>query len=127
MRHRKAGRKLATDSEHQKALMRNLATALIENGRIRTTDAKAKELRPYAERLVTLAKKGTLTARRQAAKRLFDKEALRKLFSEYADRFKDRNGGYTRIIKEGNRPGDNAPMSYIEFLGFEPSTVDSEE
>lgn len=121
MRHRKAGRKLGSDSEHQRALMRNLATSLIQHGRIRTTEAKAKELRPYAERLVTLAKRGGLHARRQAAKRLFDKEALRKLFDVYAAQFKDRPGGYTRIIKEGFRPGDNAPVAFIEFLGYVPA------
>ena len=117
MRHRKAGRKLGHSSEHRRSIMRNLATSLILYGRIRTTDAKAKELRPYAEKLVTLAKKGSLHARRKAATKLYDKVALRKLFAEYGERFVKREGGYTRIIKEGNRPGDNAPMSIIEFLG----------
>jgi large subunit ribosomal protein L17 len=116
MRHRKAGRKLASDSSHRKALMRNLATSLIKYERIRTTDSKAKELRPYVEKLVTLAKKGLLHHRRLAAKRLFDNDAVKKLFSEIGERYQTRNGGYTRIIKEGNRPGDNAPMAYIEFV-----------
>lgn len=116
MRHRKAGRKLASDSSHRKALMRNLATSLITYERIRTTDAKAKELRPYVEKLITLAKKGELHHRRLAAKRLFNASAVRKLFAELGGRYAGREGGYTRIIKEGNRPGDNAPMCYIEFV-----------
>lgn len=107
---------MASDSSHRKALMRNLATSLITYERIRTTDAKAKELRPYVEKLITLAKKGELHHRRLAAKRLFDNVALRKLFAELGGRYANREGGYTRIIKEGNRPGDNAPMSYIEFV-----------
>jgi len=107
--------------------MRNLATSLILHGRIRTTDSKAKELRPYAEKLVTLAKKGTLHARRKAATKLYDKVALQKLFAEYGERFTKREGGYTRIIKEGNRPGDNAPMAIIEFLDEKRGEETAEE
>ena len=127
MRHRKAGRKLGTSSEHRRSIMRNLATSLILHGRIRTTDSKAKELRPYAEKLVTLAKKGTLHARRKAATKLYDKVALQKLFAEYGERFTKREGGYTRIIKEGNRPGDNAPMAIIEFLDEKRGEETAEE
>ena len=116
MRHRKAHRKLGHDSEHRKALLRNLATSLIKHERIRTTDAKAKELRRYVERLVTLAKRGDLHARRQATRKLFGKETVQKLFDTYAKRFESRPGGYTRIIKDYSRPGDNSPISIIEFL-----------
>lgn len=96
--------------------MRNLATSLILNGRIRTTDEKAKEVRPIVERMVTMAKKGGLHSRRLLASRLYNGDAVTRLFEDYAVRFKDRVGGYTRIIKEGNRPGDNAAVSIIEFL-----------
>ncbi len=107
--------------------MRNLASALIEHGRIRTTDTKAKVLRPYVERLITMAKKDTVHARRLVTKKVRGNEAVQKLFGEYAPRFKERAGGYTRIIKEGRRPGDNAPMSFIEFLGYENEGAGSEE
>lgn len=120
MRHRNAGRKLSRNGSHRKALFSNLANALIEHGRIRTTDAKAKELRRFAERLVTLGKKQTLAARRRAHASLRSEDNVRKLFGELAERFKDRHGGYTRIMKIGHRHGDAAPMSLIEFVGFEP-------
>ncbi len=116
MRHRKAHNKLGHGSEHRKAILRNLATSLILHGRIRTTDTKAKQLRPYVERMVTLAKRGDLHARRLVASKLFDKRAVQKLFSEYGKVFAKRNGGYTRILKDHFRPGDNAPVSIIEFL-----------
>ncbi|MCK6545140.1 50S ribosomal protein L17 [Myxococcota bacterium] len=124
MRHRNAGRKLSRSGSHRAALFSNLANALIEHGRIKTTDAKAKELRRFAERLVTLGKKNTLHARRLAYSRLRSEDAVQKLFGELAERFKDRHGGYTRIMKIGNRHGDNAPMSFIEFLGYEPKKAE---
>ncbi len=120
MRHRNAGRKLSRYGSHRAALFSNLANALIEHGRIKTTDAKAKELRRYAERLVTLGKKNTLHARRQAFSLLRNEDHVQKLFGELRERFADRHGGYTRIMKVGWRHGDAAPMSLIEFVGFEP-------
>src|SRR5437868_15297139 len=98
MRHLKAGRQLGRNASHRAALMRNLTRALIEHGRIITTVAKAKEVRPFVEKLITLAKQGTLHARRLAVARLHDKEAVTKLFKELADTFRDRAGGYTRVI-----------------------------
>lgn len=96
--------------------MRNMATALFRHGRIHTTTAKAKELRPYAERLITLAKRGDLHARRLAARRVQDHEVLRQLFSDIGPKYNDRPGGYTRILKLGPRPGDAADMSLIELV-----------
>lgn len=116
MRHRKKGRKLSRTASHKKATMRNMATSLFLHGRIRTTTAKAKELRPYAERLITLGKRGDLHARRLAAGRLQDKVAVGKLFEEIGPRFSDRPGGYTRILKLGARQGDAADMSLIELV-----------
>ncbi|GBD27752.1 50S ribosomal protein L17 [bacterium HR30] len=115
MRHLKAGRKLSRTSAHRKALMRNLATALVEREQIKTTDAKAKELRRVVDHLITLGKRGTLHARRQAAAILRSKGAVKKLFDELAPRFAQRNGGYTRILKFGRRLGDAAPISVVEF------------
>lgn len=116
MRHQKAGRKLGRESAHRTALMRNMVTSLIEHGRIRTTDAKAKELRRYADRMVTLGKQSTLAARRRARGFVRTDEAVRRLFDEIAPRFADRAGGYTRIVKLGMRRGDSAPLSIIEFV-----------
>jgi large subunit ribosomal protein L17 len=116
MRHLKAGRKLGRTSAHRKALFRNLVTALIVRERIQTTLAKAKELRSKAEKTITLGKKGTLHARRLAFRTVQEKEALQKLFGPIAERFATRNGGYTRIIKIGNRKGDDAPMAFIELV-----------
>lgn len=116
MRHLKAGRKLGRTSAHRKALFRNLVTALIVRERIQTTLAKAKELRSKAEKTITLGKKGTLHARRLAFRTVQEKEALQKLFGPIAERFAARNGGYTRIIKIGNRKGDDAPMAFIELV-----------
>ena len=116
MRHLKAGRILGRTSAHRKALFRNLVTALITRERIRTTLAKAKELRSKAEKTITLGKKGTLHARRLAFRTVQEKEALKKLFGPIAERFANRNGGYTRIIKIGNRKGDSAPMAFIELV-----------
>jgi len=115
MRHLKAGRKLNRTKAHRKALFRNLATALVEKEQIKTTDAKAKELRRIVDRLVTLGKRGTLHARRQAAAFLRTRAAVRKLFDELAPRFSQRNGGYTRVLKFQRRVGDAAPLSIIEF------------
>ncbi|GIW42889.1 MAG: hypothetical protein KatS3mg077_0171 [Candidatus Binatia bacterium] len=115
MRHLKAGRKLSRSGAHRKALLRNLVTALVEREQIKTTDAKAKELRKLADRLITLGKRGTLHARRQAASVLRTRAAVRKLFDELAPRFSQRNGGYTRVLKFTRRPGDSAPISIVEF------------
>ena len=116
MNHRKTGRKLGRTSAHRKALFRNMVTSLLEHEQIRTTDAKAKELRGVAERMITLGKKGTLHARRNALRTIRSKEVTAKVFDELADRYKDRPGGYTRVIKLGQRPGDAAPMSIIELV-----------
>lgn len=115
MRHLNAGRKLGRSSAHRKALMRNMVTSLILHGRIRTTDAKAKEVRRWAERMITLGKKQTLAARRRARAFVRTDEAVAKLFSEVAPRFASRAGGYTRIVKLGRRPGDNAPLAILEL------------
>ena len=116
MRHRKKGRKLSRAPSHKKATMRNMATSLFRHERIETTTAKAKELRPYAERLITLARRGDLHARRLAATKIQDREVLGKLFGDIAPRFAERPGGYTRILKLGHRKGDAAEMSLIELV-----------
>jgi large subunit ribosomal protein L17 len=116
MRHRVAGRKLQRTSSHRTALFRNMAAALIKHEQITTTLAKAKELRPYTEKLVTLAKKGGLSNRRLAHARLLDDAQLIKLFDVLATRYADRAGGYTRVIKAGIRMSDAAPMAIIEFI-----------
>ncbi len=117
MRHRVAGRKLGRTMEHRKALMRNMVTSLILEERIETTLPKAKELRRVADRMVTLGKRATLHSRRQALSFIRTNEAVKKLFSELAPRFSERNGGYTRILKTGMRQGDAAPMAIIEYIG----------
>jgi large subunit ribosomal protein L17 len=116
MRHRYGGRKLQRTSAHRTALFRNMSAALIKHEQITTTTAKAKELRPYVEKLITLAKKGGLSNRRLAHARLQDDTQLVKLFSVLAERYKDRNGGYTRVIKAGIRASDASPMAIIEFV-----------
>jgi len=116
MRHRVGGRKLQRTSSHRAALFRNMAAALIKHEQITTTLAKAKELRPYVEKLVTLAKKGGLSNRRLAHARILDDAQLVKLFDVIATRYADRNGGYTRVIKAGIRASDAAPMAIIEFV-----------
>ncbi|MBA4762207.1 50S ribosomal protein L17 [Sphingomonas sp.] len=116
MRHKYGGRKLQRTSAHRIALFRNMSAALIKHEQITTTVAKAKELRPYVEKLVTLAKKGGLSNRRLAHARLLDDAQLAKLFDVLASRYADRNGGYTRIIKTGPRASDAAPMAIIEFV-----------
>lgn len=116
MRHKLGGRKLSRTSAHRTALFRNMAAALIKHEQITTTLPKAKELRPYVEKLITLAKKGGLSNRRLAQARLLDDAQLVKLFDVLAARYADRNGGYTRIIKAGPRASDAAPMAIIEFV-----------
>ena len=116
MRHRVGGRKLQRTASHRAALFRNQSAALIKHEQITTTLAKAKELRPYVEKLVTLAKRGGLSNRRLAQSRLMDDAQLVKLFDVLAARYADRNGGYTRIIKAGIRASDAAPIAYIEFV-----------
>jgi large subunit ribosomal protein L17 len=115
MRHLNQGRKLSRTSAHRKALLRNLVLALVKHERIKTTDAKAKELRRYVERMVTLGKRGDLAARRLAFSFMQSRDAVKRLFDEIAPRFKERNGGYTRIVKFGFRRGDAAPLSIVEF------------
>jgi large subunit ribosomal protein L17 len=117
MRHLKSGRKLSRNSSHRWALMRNLVTSLLRDEKIQTTDPKAKELRRWADRVITLGKEGSLHARRRALGIVQDKAVVRKLFDTIAPRFKDRAGGYTRIIKVGWRRGDAAPVSLIELVG----------
>jgi len=116
VRHRKKGRQLSRTRSHRKATIRNLATSLFRHGRIETTTAKAKELRPYAERLITLARRGDVHARRLAAMKIQDRDVLGKLFDEIAPRYMERPGGYTRVLKLGNRKGDAAEMSLIELV-----------
>ncbi len=119
MRHLKSGRKLGRTTAHRKALFRNMVTALIRRERIRTTLAKAKELRSHVEKTITLGKKGTLHARRLARRVVTEKDAFVKLFGPLSERYAQRNGGYTRIIKIGNRLGDDAPMAFIELVDRE--------
>jgi len=116
MRHRKSGRRLNRDSAHRKAMFANMASALIKHEQIKTTLPKAKELRPIVEKLVTLAKRGNLHARRLANARLQDRAMVTKLFEVIAERYKDRPGGYMRIVRANFRYGDCAPMAYIEFV-----------
>jgi large subunit ribosomal protein L17 len=116
MRHQAKGRQLSRTSEHRRALMRNMATSLILHGRIVTTVAKAKELRPYAEKLITLARRGDLHARRVVAQKIREREALSRLFTDIGPRFAARPGGYTRILKLGHRSGDGAEVARIELL-----------
>ncbi len=116
MRHRVAGVKLNRSPAHRRALFRNLVTALLEREAIRTTDAKAKELRRWGDRMITLGKRGTLAARRRAARIVTRRSVLKKLFDEIAPRYVSRNGGYTRVIKLGVRVGDAAPVSMVELV-----------
>jgi len=116
MRHQAKGRQLSRTSTHRRAMLSNMATSLFLHGRVVTTEAKAKELRPYAEKLITLARRGDLHARRLAARKVRERDALTKLFSELGPRFAGRPGGYTRILKLGHRPGDGADVARIELL-----------
>jgi large subunit ribosomal protein L17 len=121
MRHRRAGKKLGRDSAHRKALYSNLAGALIEHGRIKTTVAKAKAVKPLAEQMITLGKRGDLHARRLALAELRSQDVVHQLFADVAPRFADRPGGYTRIVKLGPRQGDAAEMAYLELVDFDPA------
>ncbi|MGB3794764.1 MAG: 50S ribosomal protein L17 [Alteraurantiacibacter sp.] len=116
MRHGISGRKLSRKSQHRTAMFRNMAAALIKHEQILTTTAKAKEMRPYIEKLITLAKRGGLSNRRLAHARLLDDAQLKKLFDVLAERYADREGGYSRIIKAGYRASDAAPIAYIELV-----------
>ena len=120
MRHHRAGKKLGRDSAHRRALNANLAASLIEHGRIRTTEAKAKAVKPFAEQMITLGRRGDLAARRQAVSELRSKAVVQRLFDDVAPRFKDRPGGYSRIVKPGPRQGDAAEMVYLELVDYEP-------
>ncbi len=116
MNHRKTGRKLGRSVAHRKALFRNMVTSLLQHEQIRTTDAKAKELRGIADRMITLGKRGTLHARRQALETIRSKDVTSKLVDELAERYRERPGGYTRVIKLGRRPGVAAELSIIELV-----------
>lgn len=141
MRHRKDGRRLGRNSSHRKAMLRNMVTSLLEHGRIKTTEARAKEVRRLAEKLITLGKKGLRSAfpadmpeetylqkrlhlYRQALKVVRSREVVQKIFSTYAERYEERPGGYTRIIKLGYRKGDNAPVGYLELVGYEAADAE---
>jgi large subunit ribosomal protein L17 len=127
VRHARAGKKLGRDSAHRKALYSNLAGALIEHGRIKTTVTKAKAVKPHVEHMITLGRRGDLHARRQATAFLRSRDVVHKLFADVAPLFKDRPGGYTRIIKIGTRPGDSAEMAYIELVDDEYVASQREE
>jgi len=116
MRHRRAGRRLGRTSSHRKAMMRNLVTSLLDHEKIITTDAKAKELRSVADKMITLGKKGTLHARRQALSFIRSSRVTKKVFEELSPRYSERMGGYTRVVKVGTREGDNALLSVIELM-----------
>ena len=121
MRHARTGKKLGRDSAHRKALYSNLAGALIEHGRIRTTVTKAKAVKPIAEQMITLGRRGGVHARRQALKYLRSQDVVHKLFSDVGPRFADRPGGYSRIIRIGPRLGDAAEMVYLELVDYQPA------
>jgi large subunit ribosomal protein L17 len=120
VRHQRSGRKLGRDASHRKALYANLTGALIEHGRIKTTVAKAKEVRPVAEQMITLGRRGGVHARRQALKFLRSQDVVHKLFSDVGPRFAGREGGYSRIVRIGPRLGDAAEMAYLELVDFTP-------
>ena len=119
MRHRKTGNRLSRTTSHRQAMIRNMVTSLLEHERIVTTTPKAKEVRKVADRMITLAKRGDLHARRQALSLIRDKKVVSKLFDELKNDYMDRNGGYTRIIRTGNRLGDAAPMAILELVNFQ--------
>jgi len=126
MRHRNEGRKLSRNTSHRRALLRNLVTALLEHGRLMTTLPKAKEIRPLAEHMITLGKRDSLHARRQVQSYLLKAEIAKMVFDTIAPKFADRKGGYSRIIKLGNRKGDGADIAIIELLGSELETKKAE-
>ncbi len=125
MRHRKAGRRLNRDSAHRRAMFRNMAVSLLRHEGIRTTLPKAKELRRIVEPLITLAGEDTLARRRRAFDKLRDREVVSKLFATLGPKYRDRPGGYLRVLKNGYRPGDNAPMAYVELVERERALSDS--
>ena len=116
MRHQKSGRKLGANASHRQAILRNLAAQIIEHGRVRTTETKAKEVRPVVDKFITLAKRGDVSARRQVLSEVNNRDLVHKLFSEVAEKYADRSGGYTRILKLGPRQGDGAPQVFIELV-----------
>lgn len=126
MRHRKAGRKLGRTAAHRKAMLRNMVTSLFEHERIVTTVPKAKEARRVADKMITLAKRGDLHARRQAHSYIQSKDVVAKLFDEIQEQYADRQGGYTRIIRTGIRQGDAAPMAILELVGYEEQVEEAE-
>ncbi|PID72579.1 MAG: 50S ribosomal protein L17 [Desulfobulbus propionicus] len=126
MRHRKVGRKLGRTTSHRKAMLRNMVTSLLEHERIVTTVPKAKEARRIADKMITLGKRGDLHSRRQALAYIRSKEIVHKLFNELSEQYADRKGGYTRIIKTGNRVGDAAPMAIIELVDYQDSFGEEE-
>ena len=121
MRHARTGKKLGRDASHRRALYANLTCSLLEHGRIRTTEAKAKAVKPYAEKMITLGRRGDLHARRQVLSELRSQEVVHQLFADVAPRMADRPGGYTRIVKIGPRQGDAADMVYLELVDYDPS------
>lgn len=127
MRHRKAHKKLGRTTSHRKAMISNVATSLFEHKQIRTTTPKAKEARKTVDRLITFAKRGSLADRRQALKLLHDRNVVKNLFDEIAPVYKDRDGGYTRVIKLGRRRGDGAEMAILELVGFEGAVLDKQK
>ena len=127
MRHRHGARKLNRSSSHRRSMFANMAVSLLTHEQITTTLPKAKELRRVADKMVTLGKRGTLHARRRAFSYLRDDDAVAKLFSSLADRYKERNGGYTRVLKTGYRFGDSAPMAIIELVDREPDAKGAED
>jgi large subunit ribosomal protein L17 len=120
VRHARTGKKLGRDSSHRRALYANLACSLIEHGRIKTTEAKAKAVKPFAEQMITLGRRGDLHARRQALAELRSQEIVHKLFADVGPRMAERPGGYSRIVKLGHRPGDAAEMVYLELVDYQP-------
>ncbi len=127
MKHRVRKKQLGRHTAHRQAMFRNMVTSLIKHERIKTTLTKAKELRTYADKMVTLAKQDTVHARRLAARIIREKGALKKLFTELGPRFTSRNGGYTRVLKLGSRLGDGASIAIIEYLGFVPKSAKTQE
>lgn len=125
MRHRKAGNRLSRVSAHRKAMIRNMVTSLLEHERIVTTTPKAKEVRRVADKMITLAKRGDLHARRQALALIQDKNVVAKLFTVLKDEYMQRNGGYTRIIRTGNRIGDAAPMAILELVNYKEEKAEA--
>ncbi len=119
MRHRKSGRQFNRNSSHRQAMFRNMMVSLLKHEQIKTTVAKAKELRMFVEPVITLSKESSLANKRAAFAKLRDRDIVAKLFDEIGERMKDRPGGYTRILKCGNRAGDNAPMAYIQLVDFD--------